>query len=73
MVLRFPQTIILTGFEPEIVLSSIRTLIQQVENTDLTDLPVRQAGLHSENPDNLRSRPDSYRELSGCRVFRSVR
>ena len=40
-------TIILTGFEPEIVLSSIRTQIQQVENADLTDL-------HSENQNNLR-------------------
>ncbi len=40
-------TIILTGFEPEIVLSSIRTQIQQVENADLTDL-------HSENQSNLR-------------------
>ncbi len=41
------QDIILTGFEPEIVLSSIRTQIQQVENADLTDL-------HSENRNNLR-------------------
>jgi len=62
-------TIILTGFEPEIVLSSIRTQIQQVENADLTDL-------HSKNQNNLRhlrSIPTDYSITNtSWRVFKLI-
>ena len=63
MVLRFPQTIILTGFDPEIVLSSVRALIEEYNNRTrsrkLSGTQIQQINTdkNSENLFDLRHQP----------------
>ncbi len=48
-------TIILTGFEPEIVLSSVRTVIEEYKNrTQITQIQQINTDKNSENQYNLR-------------------